>query len=46
MTEHELVRANVLVDALGGYGAQFNKHVYAPITPWPRGDGCATSRRR
>ena len=35
MTEHELVRANVLVDALGGYGAQFNQHVYAPVTNPP-----------
>ena len=39
VTEHELVRSNVLVQALGGYGAQFNNHVYAPITPWPAGDG-------
>ncbi len=37
VTEHELVRANVLVPSLGGYGAQFNNHVYAPITPWPAG---------
>ena len=35
VTEHELVRANVLVDALGGYGAQFNQHVYAPVTNAP-----------
>ena len=35
VTEHELVRANVLVDALGGYGAQFNQHVYAPVTNPP-----------
>ena len=39
VTEHELVRSNVLVQALGGYGAQFNNHVYAPITPWPAGTG-------
>ncbi len=39
VTEHELVRTNVLVDALGGYGAQFNNHVYAPITPWPVNTG-------
>ena len=37
MTEHELVPANVLVQALGGWGAQFNNHLYAPITPWPHG---------
>jgi hypothetical protein len=39
VTEHELVRSNVLVQALGGYGAQFNNHVYAPITPWPADTG-------
>ena len=38
VTEHELVRANVLVPSLGGYGAQFNQHVYAPITPKPPGE--------
>jgi hypothetical protein len=37
VTEHELTRSNVLVPSLGGYGAQFNNHVYAPITPWPAG---------
>ena len=37
VTEHELVRSNILVQSLGGYGAQFNNHVYAPITPWPEG---------
>ena len=36
VTEHELVQSNVLVPSLGGYGAQFNNHVYAPITPWPK----------
>ncbi len=35
VTEHELVRSSVLVEALGGYGAQFNQHVYAPITNAP-----------
>lgn len=35
VTEHELVPSNVLVQALGGWGAQFNNHLYAPITPWP-----------
>ena len=35
VTEHELVRSNVLVASLGGYGAQFNQHVYAPITNPP-----------
>lgn len=38
VTEHELVPANVLVQALAGYGLQFNNHVYAPITPWPQDD--------
>ncbi len=37
VTEHELVRSNVLLDALGGFGAQFNQHVYASITPKPPG---------
>jgi len=37
VTEHELVRANVLVPSLGGYGAQFNQHVFASITPAPPG---------
>ena len=35
VTEHELVRSSVLVTGLGGYGAQFNQHVYAPITGAP-----------
>lgn len=35
VTEHELVPANVLVPSLGGYGVQFNQHVYAPITNLP-----------
>jgi hypothetical protein len=35
VTEHELVRSNVLVPSLGGYGAQFNQHVYAPVTNPP-----------
>jgi hypothetical protein len=35
VTEHELVRPNVVVPSLGGYGAQFNQHVYAPITGAP-----------
>jgi hypothetical protein len=39
VTEHELVRTDVLVPSLGGYGLQFNNHVYAPITPWPAGTG-------
>ena len=35
VTAHELVRANVLVSSLGGYGAQLNQHVYAPVTGAP-----------
>ena len=35
VTEHELVRSNVLVSSLGGYGAQLNQHVYAPVTNAP-----------
>ena len=37
VTEHELVRSNVLVPSLGGYGAQFNQHVYAPDHDRPAG---------
>jgi hypothetical protein len=36
VTRHEL-SSTVLVPSLAGYGAQFNNHVYAPITPWPAG---------
>ena len=45
VTELELARSRLLVDGLGGYGAQFNQHVYAAITPrrrvasGPRGEG-------
>ena len=46
VTEHELVRANVLVDALGGYGAQFNQHVYAPLTNPPAATPARAWRRR
>jgi len=36
VTEHELpIEKGVLFPSLGGYGAQFNMHMYAPITPWP-----------
>jgi hypothetical protein len=35
VSRHELVPSNVLVPSLGGYGAQFNHHVYAPITNLP-----------
>jgi hypothetical protein len=33
VTEHELARSRLLVDGLGGFGAQFNQHVFAPVTP-------------
>ena len=35
VSEHELVPSNVVVPSLGGYGVQFNQHVYAPITNLP-----------
>jgi hypothetical protein len=35
VTRHELVRSRLLVDSLGGYGAQLNQHVYAAITAAP-----------
>ena len=37
VSEHELVVSDVLVPSLGGYGVQFNQHVYAPITTLPAG---------
>jgi hypothetical protein len=40
VTEHQLpTPRNVLFPSLIGYGAQFNNHLYAPITPWPPGLG-------
>ena len=33
VTEHELARWRLLVDGLGGFGTQFNQHVFAPVTP-------------
>jgi hypothetical protein len=40
VTEHALPTPRfVLFPSLLGYGAQFNNHVYAPITPWPAGAG-------
>lgn len=37
VTEHELVPSSIVVPSLGGYGVQFNQHVYAAITPAPPG---------
>jgi hypothetical protein len=40
VTEHQLpTPRNVLFPSLAGYGAQFNMHMYAPVTPWPAGLG-------
>ena len=40
VTEHQLpTPRNVLFPSLLGYGAQFNMHMYAPVTPWPTGLG-------
>jgi hypothetical protein len=40
VTEHQLpTPRTVLFPSLVGYGAQFNNHLYAPITPWPAGQG-------
>jgi len=40
VTEHQLpTPRNVLFPSLAGYGAQFNMHLYAPVTPWPAGLG-------
>ena len=35
VTKNELASSRLLVDSLGGYGFQFNNHVYAPITNPP-----------
>jgi hypothetical protein len=35
VTLNELARSRLLVQSLGGYGFQFNQHVYAPITSAP-----------
>jgi hypothetical protein len=37
VTEHELARSRLLLDSLGGYGAQFNHHVFAKLTVAPPG---------
>jgi len=37
VTEHELARSRLILDMLGGYGTQFNHHVFANITPIPQG---------
>jgi hypothetical protein len=37
VTELELARSRLLVPSLGGYGVQFNQHVFANITPAPPG---------
>ena len=37
VTEHEVVPAWLVLPSLGGYGAQFNQHVYASVTPKPEG---------
>jgi hypothetical protein len=42
VTGHELPQeTRTLFPSLVGYGAQFNNHVYAPITPWPADLGYA-----
>lgn len=35
VTENELATARLVLPSFGGYGAQFNGHLYAPITPTP-----------
>jgi hypothetical protein len=35
VTENELARSRLVLQSLGGYGAQFNGHVYAPISAVP-----------
>src|SRR5262245_33664017 len=35
VTENELAPSRLVLPSWGGYGAQFNHHLYAPITPTP-----------
>jgi hypothetical protein len=35
VTADELAGSRVVLSSFGGYGAQFNNHLYAPITPTP-----------
>jgi hypothetical protein len=35
VTRNELDTQRLVVPSLGGYGAQFNQHLYAPVTPKP-----------
>jgi hypothetical protein len=35
VTELELARSRLVLDGLGGYGAQFDQHVFAPLTSPP-----------
>jgi hypothetical protein len=37
VTELELARSRLVLSSLGGYGVQFNQHVFAAITPAPPG---------
>ena len=37
VTEHELARSRLILDNLGGFGAQFNHHVFAKLTVAPPG---------
>jgi hypothetical protein len=37
VSELELQRSRLVLGSLGGYGAQFNQHVYASVTPAPPG---------
>jgi hypothetical protein len=37
VTENELAPSRQLLDSLGGYGMQFNHHVFAKLTPAPPG---------
>jgi hypothetical protein len=47
VTEHQLpVQRNVLFPSLGGYGAQFGMHLYAPVTPWPAGTGYGDAEQK
>ena len=47
VTEHQIPTPRmVLFPSLLGYGAQFNGHLYAPVTPWPAGHGYGNAEEK
>ena len=47
VTEHQIpTPRTVLFPSLLGYGAQFNGHLYAPVTPWPANLGYGNAEEK